>query len=331
MGEERFEPLKSPVSGSLIRDLPLIARRARALLAGKSVSEIGEAQWQIEEARRVAFEHELEAAVDLEKARLRQRALYEGDEDAARFFEIIVDGRGEVHCRFYEGMQEEFEYMPELDDRTRLESALDFINWGLPLDGSTLEDWTGSDFLAAHSMTLVEEVEGTLTRIAEPDDEDLKILQLTTDLDRAAEARAGARRPHMPSFFEIEVRDAFTLAMEALDSVGKAEFRRAESAAQDVRRQLAGQVSSAKEEATAEREKRRLAALNALKQRHSRNRELREEVLREWDADRTRFPSAERAGEHFADWLEVRGFAFQQRTVRDWIRAHAKKQGIVFR
>jgi hypothetical protein len=127
------------------------------------------------------------------------------------------------------------------------------------------------------------------------------------------------------------VRNAFNLALEAMDSVGKAEFQAADSASQALRRQLARQVSSAEEEAKTERDKRRHAALAAVNLRHARTHEIREEVLREWDADRSRFPSAERAGDYFAAWLEDRGFSYQQRTVRDWIRAHAKAKGVLLR
>ena len=334
MTTDNFDPLTSRVSWSPIRDLHSIARRSRTLLAGKQRAEVREAQRQIEEFRRVAFEAELESAIDEEQARLRQRALHEGDEEAARFFEIIVDGKGEVYCEFRKELQDELENLPQPDDQARLESVLEMIKVGLPLDTASLEAWTEADFLAAHSLALVEEIERELIRLAEPDEEDLKIQSMADELDRAAIAyRSHSQRSgiHLPRFFEAIVRNAFNLALEALDAVGRAELQRAEGALQEVRRQLTGQVNVAKEEATMERGKRRLAANAAVTQRHARTRALREEVLREWDVDRARFPSAERAGEHFADWLERRGFRYQQRTVRDWIRAHAKAKGVVLR
>jgi len=72
--------------------------------------------------------------------------------------------------------------------------------------------------------------------------------------------------------------------------------------------------------------------------RHAENRSIKQMVLDEFDnefsANRTRFLSAEKAADHFVDWLEnnhgitaVRS----HRTVAGWIRTHAKNCGIKFR
>lgn len=72
--------------------------------------------------------------------------------------------------------------------------------------------------------------------------------------------------------------------------------------------------------------------------RHAENRSIKQMVLDEFDkefaANRTRFLSAEKAADHFVDWLEDNHgstAARSHRTVAGWIRAHAKNCGIKFR
>ena len=333
MEEHHFDPLETRVSGTPIRDLRQIAYRARAMLKHRLAAEVQEAQSQIADWRQAAFNVELGSAIEAETERLRRLALYDGDEDALRFF-TIEGKRYEPDVRFNRGMEKEFEDMPTIDDRTRLEWVLEMIEAGLPLEVEALQQWTDSEFLAAHALALIEEAEMDLRRAAEPDDDDLKVLALTTKLSNAARVlRRAQRQPdiHVQSLPEVWVRSAFSLALEALDAVAKAELRRSVSAADELKRLLSGKVSSAQKEAVAEREKRKTAARAALDQRHAKAREHRAMVLFEWDKDRTKFASAERAGDFFADWLEDKGFVYQQRTVRDWIRTHAKKKGVVFR
>ena len=72
--------------------------------------------------------------------------------------------------------------------------------------------------------------------------------------------------------------------------------------------------------------------------RHAENRSIKQMVLDEFDkefaADRTRFLSAEKAADHFVDWLEDNHGSTavrSHRTVAGWIRTHAKNCGIKFR
>jgi hypothetical protein len=65
--------------------------------------------------------------------------------------------------------------------------------------------------------------------------------------------------------------------------------------------------------------------------RHIKNNEAKEMAIKEWEKDRTQFPSAEKAGRYLADWLESQDLIYEPRTVTLWIRAHAKKKGVIFR
>ena len=65
--------------------------------------------------------------------------------------------------------------------------------------------------------------------------------------------------------------------------------------------------------------------------RHQDNNDVKKLVLDAWEKDPSKFASAEKAADHFADALEVNGTPRSHRTVVDWIRAHAKEKGIRLR
>ena len=69
------------------------------------------------------------------------------------------------------------------------------------------------------------------------------------------------------------------------------------------------------------------------KRRHAITNHAKEVATAEWEKSPSRFPSAEKAGIHFAERLESQGIvkSIEPRTVTGWIRAHAKQKGIKLR
>jgi hypothetical protein len=69
------------------------------------------------------------------------------------------------------------------------------------------------------------------------------------------------------------------------------------------------------------------------KHRHAARNRAKELVTTEWTKSPSRFPSAEKAGIHFSEWLGSQGVekSYEPRTVTGWIRDHAKKKGIKLR
>lgn len=61
--------------------------------------------------------------------------------------------------------------------------------------------------------------------------------------------------------------------------------------------------------------------------RHSNSREAKALLVAEWEKAPSKFRSAEAAATFFVPWLAARGHDYMQRTVRDWILAHAKAIG----
>ncbi|HKF95397.1 MAG TPA: hypothetical protein VKB96_12540, partial [Gammaproteobacteria bacterium] len=64
---------------------------------------------------------------------------------------------------------------------------------------------------------------------------------------------------------------------------------------------------------------------------HAKTYQARDLVLSEWEQNIHRFPSAAKAGIHFADWLGERNYKFEPRTVTGWILKRAKEKGVKFR
>lgn len=65
--------------------------------------------------------------------------------------------------------------------------------------------------------------------------------------------------------------------------------------------------------------------------RHQKTNEAKARAIQEWVKDPSKFPSAEKAGNHFADWLAEQGFRYEPRTVTAWIRTYARQEGIRIR
>lgn len=67
------------------------------------------------------------------------------------------------------------------------------------------------------------------------------------------------------------------------------------------------------------------------KNRHRKNHTAREMVIAEWLKDKSKFSSAEKAGNYLVDWLFNQGFQYETRTITNWIRDYAKQNGIKLR
>lgn len=94
------------------------------------------------------------------------------------------------------------------------------------------------------------------------------------------------------------------------------------------------------EQIACERAKRTTHAelMNAV--RHQATKDKQQLVCEAWEKTRNDFSSAEKAGNHYADWLEKKSIGYmlkgkqafyQPRAVTTWIRTYAKEKGIKFR
>ena len=66
--------------------------------------------------------------------------------------------------------------------------------------------------------------------------------------------------------------------------------------------------------------------------RHKKNYNYKKLVTEEWDKNPNQFPSADKAGNYYANWLrDQHNEEYEPRTVAGWIREHAKSRNIEFR
>ena len=66
--------------------------------------------------------------------------------------------------------------------------------------------------------------------------------------------------------------------------------------------------------------------------RHKENHYYENLVTSEWDKDPSRFSSAEKAADHYVDWLrDEYKVEYEHRTIANWIRAYAKAHSIKLR
>lgn len=66
-------------------------------------------------------------------------------------------------------------------------------------------------------------------------------------------------------------------------------------------------------------------------QRHAKRNQALELVMSDWSKRKADFPSAEKAGRYYSDWLTKRGFDYEPRTITGWIRKYAKENNIILR
>ena len=97
----------------------------------------------------------------------------------------------------------------------------------------------------------------------------------------------------------------------------------------DAEQAIRDEVAAKLQEEEARRKSEHAKKLSRL--RHRDRDDARQAVLTAWEQNPTAFPSAEKAGNYYADWLQSQGKSFEPRTVTGWIRSHAKDKGIKFR
>jgi hypothetical protein len=81
-------------------------------------------------------------------------------------------------------------------------------------------------------------------------------------------------------------------------------------------------------QAQEEIQKRKERSIQLNKHRHKKTYLAKIMVIEEWNKDRSKFPSAAKAGNYLANWLLDKGFQYEARTITEWIRDYAKKMAL---
>lgn len=345
---ERFNPISGDVPHYPFSYLPEVAWRARALLKARTTAQIDAAAKRIDDAIDAYFHHAKETEIYRLECELNAPHRWKHEdthayEHAAQFFTWYGETTENGRWVFNDDMEGELD-IPTSENT----NAVDALK-------AAIEERDGKFFFNA--------VEPKPEEYEYPEGKDYELFAVLS-LWLLADALHWIN--HLPSdaikFFHQEVHigvnEAFgkdlapvpirinekeinfslagECAMKAMDSVCYAEklyrIGLLESMhAGALSRMHSDYLNKEAERQQNEHHKRSMVAEQLKLARHRKTYEAKEKVITEWKKNPSNFPSAEKAGLHFADWLIPQGFKYEPRTVIGWIRAHAKQVGIKFR
>ena len=340
---ETFNPLSGSISDTFTY-LPAIAPRARALLTGRTLEEVKYAaegiDWCIDEWFSDAVQSKQQEISQL-KAREIERILTTmaeprrwKDEDTSDYEDA------EKFCYFQRDDHGSGEWIFDTSKEVLLERSIE-ESLGIPNSDDTdeltalkhcLDTWNddeiaGPDFPEGKAFELFAVL--ALWKLAEamealedsPARYSGSMREFLIAQDKFLEALTGNRD------FKIrgQMSRAATCAIQAMEAVCYAEHLFTLKQFEDK------QVQNLTNQKEQERTRRLESAIRLNISRHEKTNAAKAKVLHEWEKEPDQFPSAEKAGRFYADWLLEQDAIFEPRTVTGWIRSHARSIGIRFR
>lgn len=321
-----FDPVSGYVPEHHFSLLPDIARRARSILSGRTAEQIDSAAKKINSEIENYFRDLKDQAVDELTVKF-----WNSPEEYEEFFEWDGGTRANGRWLYRHEMDEELD-IPTAQNTSEVDALKTII-----------EDRDSSIFLPEGAP------------VPEPDhwpegrtDELFAVLSLWLLADSIEFAQGrGKYGSSLAGEYALKAMDAVCHAehvrevewleqfhkKQLLEATGNQEAR-LQNIAADTRQALAA------EHLAHEREKQSIRAERLNAARHKTTNEAKDLVCAEWEKATDAFPSAEKAGNFFADWLENKKIGYmakgkqvfyQPRAVTGWIRRRAKEKGIKFR
>jgi hypothetical protein len=330
---EDFDPLTGKVPYHPISYLPDIAWRARALLksyTSKQISKLAEnIYWAIDEYFLFVREQEIERLYsELHESR---RFEYYDDEstylNAQYFFIWEADWREGCGSWIFDERKEDELDIPTAGNTSEVDALKECLDYLEQIDDDDLINKQPYEYFAVLSLSLLAEVVNYLN----PENVNKNAEIMLNELDTAT--RKLGIKTIAPN---INLSCAGSSAIKAMDAVCYAEqlkeIERIQSSHSLELAKTHGDYASAQAKRQEEEISRRNERAKKLNEaRHLKTNEAKDIVISEWKKQPTKFPSAEKAGLHFADYLATRGFDYTPRTVTSWIRAYAKQENIRLR
>lgn len=305
---ETFDPLGDDVPAHPFAYLPEIAGRARSILLGRSKEQV------VAMAERINLEIEGYFCDEREREIYRLRTDLEPHSDEFnRFFDWDGGSLANGMWLFKDHMEEELE-IPTANNTSEVDALKAII-----------EKRDLCMFLpeGAPEPEPEEYPEGKTVEL-------FGVLALWLLAD-AVEwfKRGGEYSLSIAGEFAVKAMDAVCYAEHLREIQWFASFRKAKS---DVElTEALRKQHSEYHRVTLQDKSERAKELNKL--RHATTNHAKEVVTAEWAKSPSQFPSAEKAGAYFSEWLESQAIvkSIEPRTVTGWIRAYAKKNGIRLR
>lgn len=314
---EKFNPVSGYVPDHPFSHLPEIAYRARALLQKCTAEQVETAAKRISEEVDGYFRD----LKDCEVSRL-QSEFEGGDESLEMFFQWDGGTRANGHWFFKEEMADELEILTAKNT-----SEVDALK-------TIIENRDSCFFLpeGAPEPECEEWPEGTRYEL-------FAVLSLWLLAD-------AMERMNDKSKYGLSIAGEY--AIKAMDAVCYAEhLREADWLESYIKKMANAELTEALRKQKSEQQKwvqycldqdkereikaKKEKSKNLNKIRHEKNYAAKNMVIDEWKKAPSAFPSAEKAGLHFADWLESKGIKYEPRTVTTWIRDYAKQIGLRLR
>ena len=315
---DEFDPLKGDIPYNYrFSAMSDIAWRARRLLRGRTSKQVR----NLAQDASMVVEEFFESAKREEIERLER----EGDTD---FCDSQVDEFGGVSFRFRSDLEDELE-IPTADNTSELEAFKESYGSWIDPSADEVPDAKDHDYYAAMALWFIADAIEALHYRWDFSDGWMKARRVPreqTALEASEMANVGGQLIkametvcYAEQVFETDqLKQRFDAQIQRIRETHVAEQERV--------------IEQVRAEFEAEERQRRSEQARALsRKRHRKGDEAKQRVIEHWQADPSAHASAERAGIFYADWLETLGHQFQPRTVVNWIRTHAKAQGIRLR
>ncbi len=316
---DEFDPLEGKPPHRPFSEMAGIASRARWLLRGRTRDQIS----RLASDADFSIEQYFEMARDDEIARLEQ-------ERDSYFCREVGDDYG-ISYQFDRDKLDELD-IPTPDNTSEIEALKESIGGWVDLSKDEVSDAKEHEYFAAMALWFIADA---IERLEYRYDLDARQFvkrenrQLEEfDFSRIGEYVIKAMEAvcHGEHLQDLErVKERFETRIGRLQEALESQQTKTDEAERAIRDEVAAKL----QEEEARRKSEHAKKLSRL--RHRDRDDARQAVLIAWEQNPTAFPSAEKAGNHFADWLQGQGKSFEPRTVTGWIRSHAKDKGIKFR
>jgi hypothetical protein len=246
------------------------------------------------------------------------------------YFEWDGSPKGDGQWRFKDAREDDLE-IATANNTSEVEALKECEGWFLEIGGKDIPEVKPCEVFAVLSLWMLADAIGWLRHQSS----EVEMAFHASLANLVAEIEAGSKRAGIPIISQKteDVKVNFSLAggyaLNAMDAVCYAEHLHKID-----RLEAAHTLKIAKTQGdylNKEAEQRSMRAKELNIARHRKTYEVKDMVIEEWKKKPSAFPSAEKAGLHFADWLETKGIKYEPRTVTTWIRDYAKKIGLRLR
>jgi hypothetical protein len=322
---DRFDLKAGKVPSYPFFVLPDIAARARRLLSPRSAEQIASAansiDWVITEFFKANKEQEIERLRDVLTRTYNWRRITSDEEagyrEATRFFDWHADWEcGDGTWEFNQDLESDLLTLMA-KKMGKVNALIECIDWWDDIGGEGFPDASPAEVFAVLSLSLLSEAIAWIGYCAEGSRGAFRDAGVPKSIAALARANVG------------EVRTILSLAGDsAISAMRAACYAEHLHTVSGLHRAYEHRDMVRQEE---ERKRKSMLGERLNVERHRVTNQAKAIAIEEWNRDRSRFPSAERAGLAISDWLQDKGFEFEPRTVTGWIRAHAKQIGLRLR